>query len=300
MRTLHSGVERVLIALLILLSAPPGCSRSAGEEAARAQREVQQWRRKYDELSSRNKQLQEQLASVQAELEARLAERDAQIEKLRAELAGQSREVQRLQDELARLRNAPPPRQRPPQPTAGELLAQLARPRRQLEELAAELFERGDYRPADAVLRGCVVLGSEEPTIYYRIGFCEAFAGRYEQAAEWYGRAIDALRKAQKADPVLLKKSLNNRGIALMKLGKSRAAAEDFRQAIAVDAAYAPSHFNLGVVYARELNRAKEAIEAFRKHIVYGGSRASTAREWIRHLQAQQAADADDGQPAGH
>lgn len=160
----------------------------------------------------------------------------------------------------------------------------VAEARQRLDDLGAVLFERGELNIALAVSQSAFELGANSPQVLYRIAYCKAAAGQYEFAAEWYERVLAALGAGPGKDDELLRKCLNNYGVTQQRLGKPDKAAEFYQRALALDQAYAPAYFNLGLIYANELNRPADAVEAFRKHVIYGGTRSVTARAMIQKL----------------
>lgn len=302
MRKGHLAVVRAeLAALAAVLCLAGGCNGKPEEQVLGLKAQLGEVQRKYESLVTQNEEIYQRLASLEAENETLRQDRVAlvrqlegldEVEELKSELVRQKERTEQLERDLAQVRQdegAPPATEQPP--PNEDLALSVERGRQRLEELGAVLFERSQYGTAHAVILSALQLGSESPETFYRLGFCEAAAGNYDAAVEWYGRAIASIEEQPETDADLLKKCLNNYGIASLKLGQPEKAAELYRQAIALDDAYAPSHFNLGLVYANELNRPEDAIEAFRKHIIHGGQRSVSARDLIRTLQGHASED---------
>jgi tetratricopeptide (TPR) repeat protein len=162
--------------------------------------------------------------------------------------------------------------------------------RDQLVNLAGGMIHQDQYGAARAVLRIATDLGPELALADYQSGVCEGALGNHEEARNLYERALAALE--QQPDDRLAVRCLTNYAATLTRLSEPAKAEEAYTKALAIDETYAPAYFNLGLLYARNLNRPQEAIEAFRKHIVHGGERGVTARELIRQLQAAQPKEA--------
>jgi tetratricopeptide (TPR) repeat protein len=251
-----------------------GCGKEAEERAARAEAEARALQAERQALTERNEQLDRDIEAVQAE-------RDA----LKARLA--SAEPAKHLPQQAAPPPAPTERPKPAGGEAGALAADrqgVAEARQRLDDLGAVLFERGELNIALAVSQSAFELGADSPQVLYRIAYCKAAAGQYESAAEWYERVLAALGAGPGKDDELVKKCLNNYGVTQQRLGKPGKAAELYQRALALDQAYAPAYFNLGLIYANELNRPADAVEAFRKHVIYGGTRSVTARAMIQKL----------------
>ncbi len=286
--------------MLFVLWLVPGCGGEADEQVVQLPSETGQWQVKYESLVNRNEETYQQLAALKADnerlqkeceaLEGRL-EVQQEAEVLKQELTRQRQRVKELEAALAQARGD----EGGQVPLPEDLRLSMARARERLEQLGAVLFQREKYSTAHAVILSALQVGSESPQTYYQLAFCEAVAGSYDTAAERYRQALEALEAGPEQDRELLKKCLNNYGIAMMKLGDAEKAAELYQKAIALDDAYAPAYFNLGLVYANELNRPEDAVEALRKHIIHGGRRGVSARDTMRRLQASAAEDKDEG-----
>jgi len=262
-----------------------GCDSRAEQESADLQREVTRLRTESESLAQDKAALEAEVASLRQENQ-RLAAEHSELELQLPQHGQAERRTQLAVPALLETeRHGQGPHTEPPQTAPAEQLNQRAAPARQrLEELSALLFERGDWGMALALAQTAFDLGAQNPEVIYRIAWCKAAVGQYEAAAEWYERVLGVLQADTGKNEDLLKKCLNNYGVTQQRIGKPDRAAELYRQAVALDGAYAPPHFNLGLVYANDLNRRADAVDAFRKHVIYGGSRSVTAREMIERL----------------
>ncbi|KPK61907.1 MAG: hypothetical protein AMK73_07330, partial [Planctomycetes bacterium SM23_32] len=228
----------------------------------------------------------ERLTVESASLRRRLAAAEEGAKELRV-LKERVKELERLQSESAETAPAKPA-------GVGPAPEDVAEARRRLVELSQLLFERGELNAARAVALSASRLGADDAATLYRIAYCTAATGQFEEAGQWYERAREALQAQPDPDEELLKKCLNNHGAALAKLGKADDAERLYRDALELDAGYAPAYFNLGLLCEGDPGRAEEAIQAFRSHIAHGGSRSVAARNCIMALQARSEPEAAD------
>jgi tetratricopeptide (TPR) repeat protein len=293
-----SGTILASLALLWL----GGCGKKDKEEAAKVRAGLEQLQTKYESLADRNSKLEQEFASLKDQHERLTAERDALKAKvassgeaavLEKDLAKQKERIGQLQEQLAQLQQG----QLAAGPPGKDQQLRVEQTRKRLDELGALLFERGPTEMALPVLESARDLGSDSPEMFYRVAYCHAAAGQYEAAAATYQRALSALEGQPEKNADLLKKCLSNYGVTQARLGKPEQAAEVYRKAIALDEKYAPAYFNLGLLYAKELKRPADAIEALRKHIIYGGTRATSARDLIVSLQAAGAESTEAATP---
>jgi len=294
MRNIALKCSVTSLALLLLLFAG-GCGKKDKQEAAKLRAELAELQASSESLAGQLSKSEEELAALKEQDRRVTAERDAlnskvgaadEAEKLKKDLATQKERVQELQEQLAGLQQGRPLAA----PIGKDQQLQTNKARKRLEELGALLFERGETGTALIALESVRDLGSDDAELLYRIAYCQAAAGQPDAAAASYQRALGALESKPGRDSDLLKKCLTNYGVTESRLGKPEQAVEAYKKALALDEKYTPAYFNLGLLYARELNRPADAIEALRKHIIYGGTRATSARDLIVTLQAAGAA----------
>jgi tetratricopeptide (TPR) repeat protein len=264
----------------------PGSAASRPPEAeARLADEARNWRSKYEELVNDQETLHVKFVGLQAENE--------DLEKKLGELTA---ERETLHDRIIQLQQPTPPPTQPATPDQADdsrerLDAAVAR----LEDLGAALFEQDQYSIARTVLRIAQQAGAESAVTHYRLGRCEAAVTNYEAARTEYELALAALEHQPEPHEELLKKTLSNHGAVLERLGEPEEAEKAYQKAIALDAEYTPALFNLGRLYAEELERPSEAIELLRRHVIHGGRRGISARNLIEKLQAAQDAAKPEG-----
>jgi tetratricopeptide (TPR) repeat protein len=284
-------------AAVVLLLLVPACDRGESEQ-------VKELRARVSELQSESDARLEQKEAAARRVEELEEENEALAEQVQ-ELEDRVEELSELQDAARRLRES---RARvteleerveelkaaqPAAPATEEPGPELGAARERLRRLGGELMDQGRYDIARRVLLAGHGLGLDDPETLHRIAFCEAAGGNNREAVEWYERALGAM--PDDGAVALRRKCLNNYGAALLRLDEVERAADAFRRAIDIDAAYAPAHFNLGLAL-RRLGRTDRAIESFREHVAHGGGRSVTAREFIRELQAGQR-QADESSP---
>ena len=268
------GACAAVVACAMLLA---GCGKEAEDRAAQAEAEARSLRAERQALTERNKQLESDVAAANAESRKLAAERD----KLNARIAAAeaAREPERPQASPTPLKKAEPAAE-------GGQAEALADARQRLDDLSAALFERGDYNTALPVAQSACDLGSTGPITLFRIAYCRAALGQREQALELYQRAIKALDAEPTPNAELLPKCLNNAGILEVLLGRPQNAEGLYKRALALDDKLTPAYYNLGLLYANDLKRPADAIEAFRAHVIHGGAQSASARDMIVKLRA--------------
>lgn len=163
-------------------------------------------------------------------------------------------------------------------------------------QLAQQYFGGGSYLLAEQEIRKALDLVSHEPRYFELLALIYQVQGRLNLAEEAYLAALqktdvppsvlvnystilllrdrydDAIGMAKRAleDPGYGKPALayTNIGLAYLKKGELRQAAEDLRTALEYQPALPEAHQNLGLVYAR-LGEPEQAIRSFREAIRY-------------------------------
>jgi len=280
-----------LLGALLAAAILSGCDRASEEQIAQLNASLQQSRAECASLAAEKEQAQARLSELEQQVTALKTERD----EARAELTAARKELDELQSALVELEKAEP---EPAPPAAAEPSLDVEPVRARLEALGADLFERGDYGAANAVLLSAYDLGSRSPLTFHRLAYAQATAGKYGDAIGWYERALSELEKQDEPDPVLYAKCLNNYGVALARSGKPSEAIAAYKRAIEILPQYAAPYYNLALVYARQEEERDKAIEALRRHVANGGSRSASARDILRKLMAEQpAVDTPPGAP---
>ncbi len=259
------------IALALAVPALALCCGGCGGEA---EREAESLRAELAVLRAENSVLQGGVDSLQAKLTA--------LSEVRERLA---RERDKLAEEVERLRAAAASTSQPEAAQADSPGLPVAEVRDRLAELARLAFERGDFDMARTVARNAARLGDASARLRYIIACASAEAGDDEEAMKWHQQALAALDAAEEPDPALRVRALNNCAAALLRLQRAERAARMLKEAATLEPDFAPLYFNLGLAYARHLDRPADAVEALRLHVAHGGSRSETARELIRELQ---------------
>ncbi len=287
--TLRVGAGMVLALLCVAL---PACDRGQEEEMTRLQGQVEDLQAERETLTAERDSLRKELGDVQEQRDELTRHRDAlktdaeRAAELEDKLAREEENARGLAKEVSDLKEQIAQREQKPEPEP-DAPAELpvAKVRDRLLQLGADLFGRGNYNAAHAVLLSARQLGAEAPLVLYRLAYCEAYFREFEAAAEHYQACRGLLEATPGADAELLKKCLNNHGVVLSQLKQPEDAVATYNRVIALDDSYAPAYFNLGLLYARQLSNDEEAIEAFRKHVAHGGQQSVSALNWIRKLQ---------------
>ncbi len=274
----------LILASLLTCLVLPACSDGQDELRTRLQQEVDRWRGKYETLTEETQKLQRQLHDLEAE-KNRLEGEAQRADELAQQLSAKSERVEKLQQDLADLRAQLAGLKKPEEPSESSA-PPIKRVRERLAVLGADLFRRGDYNAAFPVLLSAHDLGEPGPAVLYRLAFCQGKFGEMRQAAGYYEQCYAALQDRAEPDESLLKKCLNNWGIVLAASGQFEKAAEKYTELIQTDRAFAPTYFNLGLLYADKLQEPQKAVEAFRMHVAHGGERLVSAKRQIEALQA--------------
>lgn len=155
--------------------------------------------------------------------------------------------------------------------------------------LADAAYKREDYLQACELLLSVEALGADDAETQFRIGRCYAAGGVYDKAIEHYEKALkktDEVKGEQKAVSAMRLKILNNIGVARLKNEDNAGAEAAFREAVKIDATYAPALFNLALAVSCRPDGKAEAEELMRKYIAQGGERSATAAIIIENLKA--------------
>ena len=213
---------------------------------------------------------------------------------LKARLARMRKELLNLQAELELL-EAPTKRKPPRVPK--ELEDELQSAIRRLERFGGSYYERADYKGAWPLLKSAVDLGGKNPETAFRLAYCYSQIAGYKEAAIYYETACKGFEK-QKDGKFRLVSALNNLSAVLIKDERYSEAVKPLKRIIALEPKYAPAWYNLGVLYETRMKQPKEAVNAYRKHIIYGGAKAVTAAKAIERC-LEKAKKAKSDKPAG-
>jgi len=209
---------------------------------------------------------------------------------LKARVARMRKELLSLQAELELLEA--PKKRKPPQ-VPKELEDELRSAIRRLERFGGSYYERADYKGAWPLLKSAVDLGGKDPETAFRLAYCYSQIAGYKEAAVHYEIACKGFEK-QKDGKFRLISALNNLSAVLIKDKRYSEAVKPLERIIALEPKYAPAWYNLGVLYETHMKQPKEAVSAYRKHIIYGGAKAVTAVKAIeRCLKKMKKADGD-------
>ncbi len=109
----------------------------------------------------------------------------------------------------------------------------------------------------EAALRASVQSNPADLNALIELGNLYYDHGRYRDAIEWYGKALDIDPK--NADV------RTDRGTSYWSLGQADAAIAEFQKALQSDPSHAQTLYNLGVVYLNGKNNASEAKKAWER-----------------------------------
>lgn len=109
----------------------------------------------------------------------------------------------------------------------------------------------------EAALRASVQSNPSDTNALIELGNLYYDHGRYRDAIEWYGKALDIDPK--NADV------RTDRGTSYWNLGQADAAITEFQKALQTDPSHAQTLYNMGVVYLNGKNNAAEAKKAWER-----------------------------------
>jgi len=301
---LLARIAQACLALALLSFA--GCGKKQ-DPSAETQKDVEQWRAKYEELARKNEEIYPQLeeldglrkqnkdlaqkvdgltrdlSAARAQAEKAVASPGKQaLEEKEAQIAGLLQQAKQLKDELALARGEGQQYQ-----ALKAKLDTLEKAKVELAALGAQLMESGLRPAALQVLLRAVQLGQEDPEVLLQVAYLYGELRDEDRAAQWYARAAEAVEKLAPPRPRLAAKVYSNYGATLVALGKPVQALQWYERSVKADPAYTPVQFNLGLLYAEHYKDSDKAIAAFRRHVALGGSRSLSARNAILRLQEE-------------
>ena len=303
------GAAAAVLTAAALSSA--GCDGAKGSSTARAM--LEEYRKKHDEavvesgqqsarieeLSQQNDELRAEVKSLTERLQVQQKALDRSVEKAKytAEIALKETKIAELENDVARLTTeiaglSLKDKTEPLQNELNELQQRVRSAARVMSQLAAVLLERSSYANALPLLQAAAELGSASPGLLFHVAYCQSSVGNHEAAVDSYKRAIGLIEEGEEAGGELLSKSYNNCGVALVKIEKFDEALDCYQKALELDEDYAAVHFNLALLYDKHLARTKEAIEAYKRHIILGGRRSIAAKTAIVQLQSKEPQEA--------
>ena len=97
------------------------------------------------------------------------------------------------------------------------------------------------------------------------------------------------MQEAARLNPSIGAQGYYNLGIVLTNRGKSKEAVEAFNKAIALDANYAKSYYQLGIAYFGSASTMSQAVSALEKFLQLNSTSpdAETAKQLIDTAKAQ-------------
>ncbi|PXF57249.1 MAG: hypothetical protein C4B58_10565 [Deltaproteobacteria bacterium] len=115
--------------------------------------------------------------------------------------------------------------------------------------------------------------------IHFRMGNCLFRSGKLQQAERSYRIALKYLTE----DP----RVYNNLGEILRREKRFKSARKAFRQALAINPGYAPAHFNLAVLYDRDIKQPELAIYHYRQYLKLKPQATDVlqVRQWLQKLE---------------
>ena len=144
----------------------------------------------------------------------------------------------------------------------------------QLIQMANEAIEKDDFLEADKALSSALILEPENQELLLKYGFVLIQQERYEEAKENYMQLLQLNEHEDMAEVALAN--------VLHKLHEDEEAIAHHEKAIALDATYAPHHYNYAnTLY--DLGRKEEALALYKKALTLDGS-LDEAKKMVKEL----------------
>jgi tetratricopeptide (TPR) repeat protein len=150
------------------------------------------------------------------------------------------------------------------------------------QNLGLALSNMKKYDESAAAYRKAIELKPDDAGFYAELSSALADAGKLDEAAT-------PLQEAAKLNPSVGAQGYYNLGVVLTNRGKSKEAVDVFNKAIALDANYPKSYFQLGIAYFGSVNTMPQAVLALEKFLQLNptGPDAETAKQLIEAAKAQ-------------
>ncbi|MBM4084989.1 MAG: tetratricopeptide repeat protein, partial [Planctomycetes bacterium] len=226
-----------------------GCDTKTANKEAEAK--VQALTQQLEVERVKVKQAQQEHAELQKKLEA--AEKRSAA--LQTEMEAEARKQKAAEDRPKEPEPKIGVQKRPPSPEPSKAAKPAATAEGDLKKILAianACYDREDSMAAKPLFELAVEKGCTDGMAHFRLAKCLADEGQNEPAVERYKKAIELLRAA---DPKSrdAAKALNNLGLLHRKMGKVEDAHQALGAAVEIDPNYATAFFNLGTLYAENL-----------------------------------------------
>jgi protein O-mannosyl-transferase len=138
---------------------------------------------------------------------------------------------------------------------------------------------RKERKPDEAIVqyRKALETCTKCPGVMKGLGYVFADKGEWQEALEWYQRAMESWPGAYAGNN-------NDLGIALVHLGRTDEALVQFQEAVRLDGKFIDAHYNLGLLL-KQLGRPEEAKKQF-EEVLRLVPNNPTAMEQLRQLQS--------------
>ncbi len=117
------------------------------------------------------------------------------------------------------------------------------------------LANPAEFAQAEAMLKSTLQSNPKDLNALIQLGNLYYDHGRYRDAVEWYGKALEI--DGKNADV------RTDRGTSYWNLGEADAAIREFQKALEISPSHAQTLYNLGVVYLNGKNNPAEAKKAW-------------------------------------
>jgi len=287
------GATLVAAVLSLFLVSTAGCDAGPSERERALQAEVARLKADRDSAAKRSEELGREVSNLKSKNADLLkwatelkADYEEAVTSLRAKADSMATQIADLRGRIDGL-DAPTAAEETGPASTEDLAGRITVARRALERLGLLLYRGKEYAGARDALLIARHLGASDPAMLLTLARASALTGSDEAAGENYKLALAALEGEEEKDVDTLKVCLLNYGAVLRRLEEPGKAAELWKRAVDLDGNFAAAHYNLGLVYAQDLDEPGPAIEALRRHVACGGRRSASARDLIKKLQAR-------------
>ncbi len=146
-------------------------------------------------------------------------------------------------------------------------------------------LEQGNLDQAQSVVEALVASSPDRPELHNALGILYRRRGQMDRAIEEYQKAIRLFEKMPSGGLGSTSYGLyHNLAIAYREKGEFRKAEEAYRKSISLNENYAPSHYNLAVLYDLYLNQPADAVRFYRNYERLAGKN-EMVEIWIADLE---------------
>jgi tetratricopeptide (TPR) repeat protein len=155
-----------------------------------------------------------------------------------------------------------------------------------LVELGTVYDRLGDATRAREQYEAALAIAPDTARGHYRLGnslLVEAFGRKWNEGFEM---AISSYDRALTLDPDYTF-ALNNKGFALIELGRTQEARSALLAAIRLDSGYSAPYRNLGIIAERHDGDLVRALSYYKEYLALNGPDRINVESWVREIERQ-------------